>query len=562
MNSRSKLTGCALLAAIVCGLTPVRADEVTKLLPEQFALCGPEARQSLLLESFSGTQADGQIVDGVAYTSSDPTVAKIEDGVAVPVSNGTAMITGTSGQRSAAAEVAVTAMDQPFAWSFRNHVESVLSKASCNTGACHGALAGKNGFKLSLGAFDPQSDYFYITRQARARRVVLSDPGRSLVLTKPTGAVPHKGGLRFRTDSYEYRVLSEWIADGANGPRDDDPRLERLEILPGASVLKKGARQQLIVRAYFTDGHAEDVTRWARFTSSNESVSKIDDQGMVSVIGHGEASIKAWYLSQNVMATVSVGYEQAVDPAVFAEAPRKNFIDELVLAKLESLNVPPSPPATDAEFLRRAFLDTIGVLPTVEETRAFLADESSDKRDKLVDALLARPQFVDYWAYKWSDLLLVNSEKLTPAAMWAYYHWIRNQVAADTPWDDSARRLSRPPAARWKTARPTSMCCTRIRPTWPRRFRWPFWECRSIARSATTIRWRNGPTISTTAWRTSSRACARKKRAAQATAWSMRSAVENGCSRAPASRNRPALSTASHWRLTTKRIGATRWPTG
>ncbi len=430
-----------MLAVIVFGLASASADEVTKLLPEQFALSGPEARQSLLLEAFSEAQAGGQLTDGVTYTSSDPAVVKIEDGVAVPVANGTAMITGTSGQRNATAEVAVLAMDQPFAWSFRNHVESVLSKASCNTGACHGALAGKNGFKLSLGAFDPQSDYFYITRQARARRVVLSDPGRSLVLTKPTGAVPHKGGLRFRTDSYEYRVLSEWIADGAHGPHDDDPRLERLEILPGASVLKKDARQQLIVRAHFTDGHAEDVTQWARYTSSNESVAQVDDQGLVSVIGHGEAAIKAWYLSQNVMATVSVGYEQAVDPAVFAEAPRKNFIDELVLAKLESLNVPPSPPATDAEFLRRAYLDTIGVLPTVEETRAFLADAASDKRDKLIDALLSRPEFVDYWAYKWSDLLLVNSEKLTPQAMWSYYHWIRNQVAANTPWDAFVREI-------------------------------------------------------------------------------------------------------------------------
>ncbi|MEX2113079.1 MAG: DUF1549 domain-containing protein [Pirellulales bacterium] len=441
MTARSRWATCAALLALALVAQSLCAQETAKLLPEHFTLTGPEARQSLVLESFAGPSANGQLQDGVTFTSSDPSILKVEDVVAIPLANGTATIVAKSGERSASAAVTVAGMDQPFAWSFRNHVESLLSKASCNTGACHGALAGKKGFKLSLGAFDPQSDYFYITRHARARRVVLSDPGRSLVLTKPSGAVPHKGGLRFRTDSYEYRVLSEWIADGAQGPRDDDPRLERLEILPGATVLTADARQQLIVRAYFTDGHAEDVTRWARFTSSNESVAQVDDVGLVSVRGHGEAAIKAWYLSQNVMATVSVGYEHAVDPALFANAASRNFIDELVLSKLRDLNIPPSPPASDAEFLRRAYLDTIGVLPTVDETRAFQADASSDKRDRLIEHLLNRPEFVDYWSYKWSDLLLVNSEKLRPAAMWSYYRWIRNQVAANTPWDEFARQI-------------------------------------------------------------------------------------------------------------------------
>jgi hypothetical protein len=206
-------------------------------------------------------------------------------------------------------------------------------------------------------------------------------------------------------------------------------------------VLKPGVKQQLIVRAYFTDGHAEDVTRWARFTSSNESVGQVNGMGLVQVIGHGEAAIKAWYLSNNVMATVSAGYENKLPSDAFAKATRRNFIDEFVLSKLQNLNLPPSLPAGDAEFLRRACVDTIGVLPTVAEARAFLADPAPDKREKLVDGLLERPEFVDYWSYKWSDLLLVNSEKLRPAAMWSYYHWIRNNVAANTPWDQFARNL-------------------------------------------------------------------------------------------------------------------------
>jgi len=447
---RLALLGCWLLAGgpgVAVATEPAVpapqavAEPTVRIIPSQFTLAGPMARQSVVLESFAGEQATGQWTDNLIISTSNPAVVKIENGVVLPVSNGTAQVTATSGDRSATAEVTVTGQDQPFTWSFRNHVESVLSKTGCNSGACHGALAGKKGFKLSLGAFDPDADYLFITRQARARRILLSDPGHSLILTKPTGAVPHKGGVRFAVDSPEYRVLADWIAAGAPGPQDNDPRLERLEILPKASVLKQGARQQLIVRAHFSDGHAEDVTRWAKFSSTNESVAQVDPQGLVQVSGHGEAAIKAWYLSWNVIGTVSVGYEQSLDPSVFAQATRRNFIDDLVLAKLKDLNLPPSPPAGDAEFLRRASIDTIGLLPTPDETRAFLADSSPDKRDRLIEHLLSRPEFVDYWAYKWSDLLLVNSEKLRPPAMWSYYHWIRNQVAANQPWDQLAREL-------------------------------------------------------------------------------------------------------------------------
>ncbi|MGD9723120.1 MAG: DUF1549 domain-containing protein [Pirellulales bacterium] len=461
--ARRITAACVMLLAALSGATaglPSSAESAERLVlfPAEFTLTGPPARQSLLLESVNAPaaaddqaadakpSATGQITDGVTFTSSDPAIVKIEstkiDGnVAIPVANGTATITATSGDRTAQARVTVAAMDQPFAWSFRNHVESVLSKTGCNSGACHGALAGKKGFKLSLGAFDPAADYLAITRQARSRRIVLSDPGRSLVLMKPSGAVPHKGGLRFRVDSPEYRVVAEWIAAGAPGPKEDDARLTRLEVLPGAAVLKSGSQQQLIVRAHFGDGHTEDVTRWARYASSNESVAQVNETGGVQVVGNGEAAIKAWYLSWNVMATISVGYEHAVPAEAFAQAPTRNFIDELVLAKLKDLNLPPSPPADDAEFLRRVYLDTIGTLPSVDETRAFLADTAPLKRDKLIEALLARPEYVDYWSYKWSDLLLVNSEKLRPASMWAYYHWIRNRVAANTPWDQFARQI-------------------------------------------------------------------------------------------------------------------------
>jgi hypothetical protein len=442
-NCRFPATLVVQALIVICwwAVPTLRADDALLLLPNEIRLSGPQAYQTLLVEESRSGQYVGQLTKGLTFESSNPQVVAIDGSVARPTGNGQATITVKAGPRSATTSVTVGDMDKTFRWSFRNHVESVLAKAGCSSGACHGAQAGKNGFKLSLRGYDPEGDFFTITRQARGRRIVPSDPGRSLILTKPTGAVPHKGGLRFRVNSLEYRVLAEWIAAGTPPPAADDPRLQRLEILPAASVLKPEVGQQLVVLAHFNDGHTEDVTRWAKFTSTNESVAQVGDLGEVKVMGYGEGAITAWYLSRVVTAAVTSPYPTPVPAEVFARAERRNFIDEQVLAKLASLNIPPSPPASDGEFLRRAFLDTIGVLPTAEETRAFLQDPSPDKRDKLVDALLERPEFVDYWAYKWSDLLLVNSEKLRPPAMWAYYTWIRNQVEANTPWDEFARRI-------------------------------------------------------------------------------------------------------------------------
>ncbi|HWB12258.1 MAG TPA: DUF1549 and DUF1553 domain-containing protein [Pirellulales bacterium] len=433
--------GLLLWVSACCAANNAIADDTLVLLPGEIKLSGPQAYQTILLEESRGGQYVGQATEGLTFESSNPQVVTIDDGVARPTGNGQATITVKAGARSATATVTVSDMDKTFHWSFRNHVESVLAKAGCSSGACHGAQAGKNGFRLSLRGYDPEGDFNTVTRQARGRRIVPSDPGRSLILTKPTGAVPHKGGLRFRVNSLEYRVLADWIAAGTPPPTPDDPRLERLEILPAASVLKPEARQQLVVLAHFNDGHIEDVTRWAKFTSTNESVAQVGELGEVKVMGYGEGAVTAWYLSRVVTATVTSPFPTPVPSEVFARAERRNFIDEFVLAKLASLSIPPSAPASDSEFLRRSFLDTVGVLPTADEARAFLQDPSPDKRDKLIESLLERPEFVDYWAYKWSDLLLVNSEKLRPPAMWAYYTWIRNQVEANTPWDEFARQI-------------------------------------------------------------------------------------------------------------------------
>jgi hypothetical protein len=325
--------------------------------------------------------------------------------------------------------------------SFRNDVLPIFAKAGCNSGGCHGALAGKGGFKLSLFGYNPDADYLAITRESRGRRIELSDPGSSLLLLKPTTTVRHKGGKRIELNSEEYKILANWIAQGAPPPKSTDPKLTKLTASPAENQVDIGQTMKLTVRASFSDGEERDVTRWAKFTSTDETVASVDPNGNVSIIGAGEGAITAWYSSQIVIARVTSPYSNNIPPEVFANAPRANFIDDLVLAHLQRLHLKPSPRASDATFVRRAYLDTIGRLPTPQEAEAFVQDTTPDKHARLADSLLAKPEFIDYWAYKWSDVLLVTGAKLRPDAVKTYYNWIRQRVAENTPWDKFAREV-------------------------------------------------------------------------------------------------------------------------
>lgn len=424
----------SLVIYAIANLAHAAAPDIV-LLPAKISLASPEARQTLIVQQRVGDQLQQQVRDALTLTSSDEKVVRIEEGLAIPVANGNAKITATANGQTSTAEVTVTNMDKPFQWNFRNHVESVLSKQGCNGGACHGARAGQKGFRLTLFGFDVDADYTYLTRQAVGRRIVPSDPGRSLILTKPTGLVPHKGGVKLDPASLEYRVIAEWIAAGTPPPSDKDPQISRLEVLPKNSQQAPGREQQLVVLAHFNDGHVEDVTRWTKYVSTNIAVASVNERGLVKVVGSGESAVSIWYLNLTEMAYVSSPYPNQVAADVYASEVRKNFIDELVLAKLQSLQIPPSPTCDDGTFIRRAYLDTIGTLPTAAETKAFLADASIDKRDKLIDHLLGRPEFVDYWTNKWGDLLLLSGERLRPKALETYHAWIKKNVAENKPWD-------------------------------------------------------------------------------------------------------------------------------
>ncbi len=326
--------------------------------------------------------------------------------------------------------------------SFRHDVLPVLSKAGCNGGGCHGALAGKGGFRLSLNAYDPATDHYNITRENRGRRIEFVAPASSLFVTKPTAAVRHKGGKVLHENSEAYRILTRWIQQGAPGPSDGDPTIERVEMSPTLSQLKKGQAQQLTVRAFFSDGTERDVTRWARFASTDATVAEVDEAaGLAKVIGHGEGAVTAWYSGQIALARITSPWPSDIPDEVYSQTPRRNVIDDSVLGQLRRLNLKPSPRSSDSEFIRRVHLDVVGMLPTPEVTRAFLADPSETKRDAMIESLLAQPEFVDYWTYRLSDLFLISGRKLRPDALKSYYQWLRGEMETGTPWDQIVRQV-------------------------------------------------------------------------------------------------------------------------
>lgn len=432
-----------ILVWICSGLygVPVPAAEI-RLLPSELVLDGKEATHRILVEQFDSSTAIGPAASSIQLRSDDANIVQVDGRQVVPVADGETTVRAFSGDRELASmPVKVCNAGDRFRWTFRNHVQSVLARQGCNSGACHGALAGKGGFRLSLRGYDTDQDFFNITTQQLGRRLDRTEPAQSLLLTKPTTAVPHKGGLRLETDTLHYRVIAEWIADGAPAPSDSDAQLKQLEILPETVTLKAGQTQPLLVRAHYSDGRIEDVTHWAKFTSANEAVATVAEDGTVSVIGPGEGAITAWFGSQIVLAGITSPFEQQVTPDVFVLAARRNFIDELNLKQLRRLNLEPSPRCSDEVFIRRAFLDTIGTLPTSMEVRQFLTDGSPSKRDQLVANLLQRPEFVDLWTYHWSDLLMINGTLLRPEAVKAYYQWIRSNVEANTSWDEFVRQI-------------------------------------------------------------------------------------------------------------------------
>lgn len=424
-------------------LSPIGLAADLRILPGDFTLNGNEGRQQISVVAVEEGRVGAVIASDLLHIeSSNPSVVRVEQGVAFAVGSGDANIAVRhSDGSSASVAVNVGDVQADHQWSFRNDVQSIFSKVGCNSGACHGALAGKGGFRLSLHGYDSEADFKTITREARGRRVELSDPGRSLVLAKPTGALPHKGGLKLDTSSRDYQVIADWIASGASGPGGDDARLQSISVSPELALLKPGDRSQILVQAHYDDGRIIDVTHWSKFSATDEAIASVDKGGSVSVRGSGEGAVLVWFGSKVALARMTVPYPNEVSGDVYANAPRRNFIDDLNLQQLETLRLPPSERCDDDAFVRRATLDTIGRLPTVEERKDFLGNPEVTRRDSLIEQLLSSEDFVDYWAYRWSDVLLINGNRLRPVAVKTYYQWVHDAVRQNKPWDQLVREV-------------------------------------------------------------------------------------------------------------------------
>jgi hypothetical protein len=324
--------------------------------------------------------------------------------------------------------------------SFNEDVIPVLNRYGCSSGGCHGKLAGQNGFRLSLRGYAPEQDFEFIARESRGRRINPAAAEHSLLIRKATGLEPHGGGKRFDIDEPAAQVLIDWIRAAAPGPREDEPKLQHIVVNPSVTTLTVGESQTLRVTAVYSDGKQRDVTWLTKFASSDPGALDVSEDGTASAVRNGETVVRATFQDQVEIATFVSPYSQPVEPAWYAA--RNNAIDGPVFDKLAALHIEPSPLSDDATFIRRAFLDAIGTLPTATEVRGFLSDKTDDKRAKLIDDLLERPEFVDFWALQLGDLLQNRKERdhdvRGAKGVRAMHQWLRERLAARASWRDIA----------------------------------------------------------------------------------------------------------------------------
>lgn len=325
---------------------------------------------------------------------------------------------------------------------FLKDVMPIFNKSGCTSGPCHGAAKGKNGFKLSLRGYDPDFDYEALLYDVVGRRYNRADPARSLLLAKPTMQVPHGGGMRFELTSKYYKTILQWLSDGAPfGDRDKD-RVAKLEVTPNELFYDKpGTQKKVVTKAYFLDGSTRDVSAEASISSNSTEVAEVSNDGTVGAIRKGEAALLVRYEGKFV--TVPLTVLNPKEGFVWSALPQHNYIDQLIDAKLKRLKIQPSPVATDADFLRRVSLDLIGLPPTPEEMRAFLAETGDSKlrRSRVIDRLMKRPEFVTHWTVKWGDLLQNSRKYLGDKGTWGFNEWIRESIATNKPYDKLVREL-------------------------------------------------------------------------------------------------------------------------
>jgi len=447
-------------------LLPIEVGQPTRLevFPQSIQLTTARQVAQVIVTAH---YKDGRIQDVTrvsSITSVDSKVAKVAAGIAYPVGDGeTELVVSAAGLESRV-KVAVSSQSLPDPVSFQYGALAGFSKQGCSAGACHGSPSGKGGFRLSLRAFDPKLDGETLVREGSSRRVNSVDPDQSLVLLKPLMKVAHGGGLQIKSTDASYHVIRDWIGEGCRLDAKDAATCTKLEVYPpsGRVLLHPAHTQQLSVRAHFSDGSVRDVTELAVYSSSDDEVATITPSGLVVGKDRGETAVIVRFLDR--IETSFITFVQEVEGFEWNDPPASNYVDELAFEKLRQLQFQPAALSSDSEFIRRVYLDVIGLLPQPSEAEAFLADNSPEKRKRLIDELLERPEYAKFWALKWGDLLKLTSGNVGPRAVHKYARWLESSIATNQRYDQFARdliaargsTLSNPPANFYRTAADTN----------------------------------------------------------------------------------------------------------
>ena len=417
-------------------------------IPKHVVLVGKGDRQQLVITGHYANKGVNDVTHKASFKSADEHVVRVDvGGLAVAIANGTTSIIVQHQDVSLSIPVHITGcdIDQPI--NFTNEIVPILTKLGCNAGGCHGKAEGQNGFKLSLLGFDAASDYEAIVHDGRGRRVLESAPTHSLLLLKPTGRLGHGGGKPLAVESADYRLIERWIAAGSPFGQPDDPKITGITVEPPHRLLKKQVDQQLIVTAHYSDGHTRDVTRLTEFRSNHTELIDVDKNGRVQTVDRfGEGSVMVRFAGFVSLFRATIPMEGALP----SQTSPANFVDEFVFAKHKQVGYAASALCTDGEFIRRASLDIAGTLPSPGEVRGFIDDTNPNKRQLLIDQLLERPEYSEYWSLKWADVLRVRGgsndntktkvEGLNTRAV-RFREWIRQSLAQNKRYDRFVREI-------------------------------------------------------------------------------------------------------------------------
>jgi len=414
-----------------------------EVYPPDINLATARDRQLVVVQAIYADGITRDVTSEAVITPADPKLLRRDKNIYWPAADGKTELTVTFGGQTAKVPVTVAQCAATPPLSFRLDVMPTFMRSGCNTGSCHGAARGKDGFRISLFGFDPEGDYNRLTREMVGRRVNLAVPADSTLLEKATGAVQHTGGKRFEADSELYQTIHTWISAGAvNDDVTKLPTVTAVDIYPKTAVLDgEKSTQQMTVRAKYSDGSDRDVTGLAVFLTNNETSAAISPDGLVTAGARGEAFVMARF------ETYTVGSQILVLPKAlqfeYPSEPDANYIDTFVAAKLKKLRMAPSEVCTDEVFCRRVYLDVVGLLPTPEEFTKFVEDKAPDKRAKLIDELLNRKEFVEIWVSKWAEMLQVRSQPngVSYKGMFLYYNWLVEKLSKNTPMDEMVQEL-------------------------------------------------------------------------------------------------------------------------